>query len=198
MQTSQTVAVSLGTMFLLVLMGLIFWRRNLTDAEYTFARVVLALAAACVAVLLTGFLKVEYKGYIQATGAFAVFAIVYFMPPAPLRGSPEWQDVISDWSKLRDTNDAPIQVNSDNATMAADAVNNAARAISENENILRPFKVDFGQDYCQLYNQLRIKQSSLPPVGSARDVQLDAVAIELANQLEDKNNVPSRKTSARP
>lgn len=58
-------------------------------SQYFAFRVVLALAVAGVAAMIPGFLHVEVKQIIRATGAIAVFAIVYFFSPAELVIKPD-------------------------------------------------------------------------------------------------------------
>lgn len=183
MDVTQIIAVSVGGFLILLLLFLVFWRRNLTAAEYTFARIVLALAIACVAVLLTGYLSVDFKGAIQAGGALAVFVIVYKLAPAALEGSSEWHDIRAQWRELRDLHDDPQHVNNDDLTRAINAVNSAARAISDDSSLLRPFRTDFKDDYCNLYMKLKTKCYPMPWIGSSSEATLTTLAKKLSTQL---------------
>ncbi|ECQ8978371.1 hypothetical protein ACDT65_000876 [Salmonella enterica subsp. enterica] len=62
---------------------------NPTSYQYTVYRIVLALAAGCIGAVLPGFLEVKFKGLLRASGAAAIFAIVYFISPALLQQNPE-------------------------------------------------------------------------------------------------------------
>lgn len=72
----------LGIISLLVLS---IWIPNPTETQYTTFRTLMALCAAGVAGVLTGFLHIEgkYQSFsIRAGGALAIFVIVYFSVPA--------------------------------------------------------------------------------------------------------------------
>lgn len=183
MNVTQTVAVSLGVFFVLLLLGLVFWRRNLTSAEYTFSRVVLALAAACIAVVITGFLQVNINEFIQAGGALAVFVIVFFYSPAALQGTNEWQNIRLIWRNLRDIHDNPEQSNQDDIAVGLNAINETARLIDNDTSLLAPFKTDYGEDYCRLYQKLFNNRYPIQQVGSTSDIQLTLLSRKLAGDL---------------
>jgi hypothetical protein len=73
-----------GVVFIVVLLILSIVFPTPTIFMYTVFRIVLALAAAGVAAIIPGFIKVNIKSFIVAGGALAVFAIVYFFNPAQL------------------------------------------------------------------------------------------------------------------
>lgn len=66
-----------------------FTTPNPTSYQYTVYRIVLALAAGCIGAVLPGFLEIKFKGLLRASGAAAIFAIVYFISPALLQQNPE-------------------------------------------------------------------------------------------------------------
>jgi hypothetical protein len=183
MSAIQIVAVCFGGFFALLLLGLVFWRRNLTAAEYTFARILLALAVACAAVLLTGYLNVNYKGAIQAGGTFAVFVLVYFLAPAQLQGTNEWQSIRAMWRGLRDINDDPAQANADDVASALNMVNETARLITLDDSLLKPFSTDYINDYCRIYGKLRKNKYPIPQANSTSDAQLNNATNQVANRL---------------
>ena len=183
MDVTQIVAVCLGVFFVLMLLGLVFWRRNLTSAEYTFSRVVLALAAACIAVVISGFLEVTIKEFIQAGGALAVFVIVYFYSPAALQGTSEWQNIRMLWRNLRDIHDDPQQANQDDIAVSLNAINETARLIDSDKSLFDPFKKDYGEDYCRLYHKLVTNRYPIPQAKSTSDAQLTLLARKLAGDL---------------
>ena len=183
MDTSQIVSTSIGFFLILLLLVLVFWRRNLTEAEYTFARIVLALAVACVAVLLTGFLNVDLRGAIQAGGAFAAFVIVYKLAPAKLHGSSEWQDLRGLWSDRHDLHDDPASANQDDVVSSINAVNQAARTISDDGSLFRPFKQDYGEDFCRLYTKLANNKYLVASANSTSDLLLTGTARKLALRI---------------
>ncbi len=183
MDATQIVAVSIGGFLVLLLLFLVFWRRNLTAAEYTFSRIVLALAVACVAVVLTGFLKVEVKGYIQAGGSFAVFVIVFFKAPASLQGTNEWQHLRELWRDRRDLNDKSDEVNGDDVAHGLNAVNGSASAIEADASLIKPFQRDYGKDYCTLYGKLLKNRYPMAYLNSTSDAQLTPAAKKLAGKI---------------
>lgn len=184
MDATQIVAVSIGGFLILLLLGLVFWRRNLTAAEYTFARIILALAAACLAVIISGFLNVKIKGFIEAGGALAVFVIVFFYKPAALQGSNEWQTIRQLWHpRPRDLHDKPAEANADDIASALNIVNDSARIIGEDDSLLRPFKSDYGTDFCRLYRKLRDNRFPVPQANSTSDALLTPPAHELAKRI---------------
>jgi hypothetical protein len=186
MEAIQIVAVSFGGFLILLLLGLVFWRRNLTAAEYTFARIVLALACACVAVLITGFLKVEFQGIIQAGGGFAVFVIVYLMAPAGLQGSSEWQRIRDTWRQLHDLTDDPKLANQEDVARGLNAVNDAASEIEKDDSLFRPFEKDFAADYCRMYMKLLKNRYPIPQANSTSETQLTLTAKSLSEKLKCK------------
>ncbi|SHG06302.1 hypothetical protein [Bradyrhizobium erythrophlei] len=77
-----------GVLFVTVILILVFVFPNPTAMQYLVMRIILALATASVATLLTGFITVEIPKVVKAGGAFAVFAIVFFYNPASLVVTP--------------------------------------------------------------------------------------------------------------
>ncbi len=73
-----------GVVFVAAILVLAFLFPNPTNFQYEICRIVLALACAGVATLLSGFLEFEIPKFIKAGGALAVFVIVYFYSPASL------------------------------------------------------------------------------------------------------------------
>ena len=184
MDATQIVAVSIGGFLILLLLALVFWRRNLTAAEYTFARIVLALAAACLAVVISGFLQVKIKGFIEAGGALAVFVIVFFYRPAALHGSNEWEGLRQMWHpRPHDIHDKTADANPDDVPSALNVVNDSARIIGDDGSLFRPFKTDYGKDYCSLYRKLRQNRYPIPQANSTSDALLTPAAHELAQRI---------------
>lgn len=73
-----------GVVFVITLLVLAIRFPHPTPFQYTVFRIVLALAAAGVAAFIPGFLDVRVSTFLTASGAFAVFAVVYFFSPAKL------------------------------------------------------------------------------------------------------------------
>jgi hypothetical protein len=78
-----------GAVFLGVLLLLSVVFPNPTKFTYEVCKVILAIATACIATLLSGFVNIEIDGKeftlpikIKAGGAFAIFVIVFFFNPA--------------------------------------------------------------------------------------------------------------------
>jgi hypothetical protein len=79
-------AFAFGVVFVIVLIVLAISFPNPTPFQYTTFRIILALAAGGVAVMIPGFLNFKVATWLRAGGALAVFAIVYFKSPAQLTG----------------------------------------------------------------------------------------------------------------
>lgn len=77
-------AVSFGAIFITVVLVISFNAPNPTPFQYTVFRIVLALAASGIAAMIPGLLNVRCGNGIRATGAMAVFVVVYFFSPANL------------------------------------------------------------------------------------------------------------------
>lgn len=75
---------SFGVIFVLIILIVAIFLPEPSDFQYTIIRIILALAAAGVAALIPGFIEIEYKPFVRAGGALAVFAVVYFFSPAAL------------------------------------------------------------------------------------------------------------------
>jgi hypothetical protein len=82
--TERYLAFFFGVVFLVVLIVLAIFFPNPSPFQYTVFRIVLSLAAAGAATMIPGFLEVKFANWLRATGAFAVFAIVYFLNPVAL------------------------------------------------------------------------------------------------------------------
>ncbi len=80
----KILAFTFGVIFVIVLLVAAFAVPNPTAFQYTVFRIVLALAAAGVAAMFSGFIELEIPKWLRAGGALAVFAIVYFYAPAAL------------------------------------------------------------------------------------------------------------------
>ena len=80
----KILAFIFGVVFVVVLLYAAFAVPNPTAFQYTIFRIVLALAAAGVAGMFSGFLNIQISNWLKAGGALAVFAIVYFYAPAAL------------------------------------------------------------------------------------------------------------------
>jgi hypothetical protein len=83
-------AYCFGAVFLAVILTLVVFIREPTPVQYHFFTIVMALAAGGVATVMTGMIDVRAsfgkKLAIGATGALAVFVIVYFFLPAMTSG----------------------------------------------------------------------------------------------------------------
>jgi len=74
-----------GVVFVGAILAIAIFIPNPTPTQYETFRIILALSAAAVATLLTGFIEVDIPGYVKAGGALAVFAVVYFFVPAAIK-----------------------------------------------------------------------------------------------------------------
>lgn len=84
----RVAAFAFGVVFVIVMLVIAIFYPRPTNFQYTTFRVVLALAAAGVAVLLPGFLDLQVASWLKAGGALGVFALVYLKTPAQLVSQP--------------------------------------------------------------------------------------------------------------
>ncbi len=81
----QTIAAAaFAVVFIATILVLAFRFPRPTPFQYTVSRIVLALACAGFATLISGFIEVTIPNFVKAGGALAIFAIVYFYSPADL------------------------------------------------------------------------------------------------------------------
>jgi hypothetical protein len=96
---NQVIATfAFGIIFVVAMLVLAFTFSQPTPIQYLVMRIVLALASAGIAAMLTGFISVEIpaigsnaRPLVQAGGALAVFVIIYFRSPAALVATPKDQ-----------------------------------------------------------------------------------------------------------
>jgi len=79
-----TFGVLIGTVFLIALLVLGILIDCPTEYQNRIFTTILALSAASFAATIPGFIKVNYKNIISASGAIAIFVIVYVFKPANL------------------------------------------------------------------------------------------------------------------
>jgi hypothetical protein len=89
----QILAFVFGVAFVVVLLVLAVEIPNPTSFQYTTFRVILALAASGIAVMIPGFLHVTISTWIRAGGALGVFVVVFFFNPASLVSLPDMHPV---------------------------------------------------------------------------------------------------------
>lgn len=82
--TERYLAFFFGVGFLVALLVLAIFFPNPSPFQYFVFRSVLSLAASGFATMLPGFLEVKFAKWLRATGAVAIFVIVYFLNPAEL------------------------------------------------------------------------------------------------------------------
>jgi len=183
MDAVQIVAVVIGVILLLLVLSLVFWRRYLTTAEYTFTRISMALAVSCVAVILTGFLTIEIKDFLQAGGALAVFVIVYFHAPASMLSDKKWEPIAKRWRNMRDIYNEEEKVNLDDVIRALNAVNNTAEILEEEPAMIEPFKKEFAEDYITLYRKLKENNYTLKHKNSTSSALLGEASHRIAIKM---------------
>ncbi|CAB3901332.1 DUF4019 domain-containing protein [Achromobacter mucicolens] len=74
-------AFTFGVVFVIAIILIAIFRPTPTEFEYTIFRIVIALAAAGVGAVLPGFLDVNFRNWLRAGGALAIFVVVYFFSP---------------------------------------------------------------------------------------------------------------------
>jgi len=80
----KRIATVFGITGLMVMLAIAIFFPHPAPFQYTVFRIVLALAGAGVGATIPGLLDVNVSGIVRATGAIAVFVIVYFFSPAQL------------------------------------------------------------------------------------------------------------------
>ena len=73
-----------GCVFLILILVIALFKPSPTPFEYTVFRITIALAAAGVGAILPGFLDVQFRNWLRAGGALALFVVVYFFAPAAM------------------------------------------------------------------------------------------------------------------
>ena len=86
--SERLLAYVFGVVFVSAILALAVFVPEPKPFQYTVFRIVLALAAAGVATVISGFLTINLNTMIRAGGALAVFVIVYFFSPAQYVTSP--------------------------------------------------------------------------------------------------------------
>jgi hypothetical protein len=129
------VAFAFGVVFVVTLLVLAIAFPTPTSFQYTVFRIILALAAAGVAAMIPGFIRLKLSPSsalaIQAGGAIAVFVIVYFFNPAQLAVEvPPSEAVVSvsiqDYHILHGATASPVTLESVSGPAAGtDAIVNA-------------------------------------------------------------------------
>jgi hypothetical protein len=110
-KSQQLVAFGAGIVFIIVLFIMAILFPNPAPFQFFIFRTILSLAAAGFAAMVPGFLQVRISNLLRASGAIAVFVIVYFYNPANLAISkPHSVGAVQyDFSKInRDTTDGSI------------------------------------------------------------------------------------------
>lgn len=184
MNIEQIASFSFGVVILIILLILALKNPYPTDFQYLIMRVLLALGSACVAVFITGFLKVEIKKFVEAGGAFAVFVIVYFKAPAALPQAANWVELRATWSNLRDIYTDPAKVNQDDVVRAINAVNKAARILTQQPKLIGQFRAEYENDFCNLYLKLYNNKLPIHHENKTSDQLLSIETGNLAKQME--------------
>jgi hypothetical protein len=83
-EKTNWLAPLIGIVFVSVILATASFYPNPTNYQFFVYRAVLGVAVAGLAASIPGFLKVEIPRWITASGAIAVFVIVYFFTPSPL------------------------------------------------------------------------------------------------------------------
>lgn len=77
-----TFAFVFGVVFILILLGVVLFNPNPTPFQQFVFRLIAALAAGGVVVMLPGFIEVRFGKWLRAGGALAVFVLVYKTSPS--------------------------------------------------------------------------------------------------------------------
>lgn len=85
--SDKHIATAFGITGVVIMLILAIFFPNPTPFQYTVFRIVLALVGAGVGATIPGLVDVDVGGAVRASGAIAVFVIVYFFSPAQLVAS---------------------------------------------------------------------------------------------------------------
>ena len=72
----------MGLLLMILIVVLLVVFPDINEQQYEVFRVVLSIACGAFAATISGFLNIEYKGIIQASGGLGVLVLVYFFQPA--------------------------------------------------------------------------------------------------------------------
>lgn len=77
-------AFCFGIFFIVSLLVVAIFTPTLSQFQYTLFRIVLSLTAAGFTTFAPGFIEVKLSTWLRASGALAIFAVVYWIAPAAL------------------------------------------------------------------------------------------------------------------
>src|SRR5689334_1381712 len=109
--TWQIIGAALAGFFLvLLLLAVAVFKENIAGPNFKIIWAILSIACASFAAIVPGFLEVRYKKLLQASGAIAVFALIYFNQPntnaidSPTDPPPKGvaADVAASWLQIMD------------------------------------------------------------------------------------------------
>lgn len=113
-----------------------------------------------------------------------MFVIVYFKAPAALPQAASWVELRTTWSNLRDIYTEPSQVNQDDLVKAINAVNNAARILTQQPKLINQFRAEFRSDFCKLYLKLYNKKLPIKHENKTSDQLLTIETANFAKEME--------------
>jgi hypothetical protein len=145
------ISYAIGVAFALILLYLAIGVSEPTRWQYTIFRTILSLSAAGIAALLPGDIEIKYKNLIRATGALAVFFVVYKINPAELAGIPEPNPTTPFSIKLLTRNSSGVEMKMDCFTLPYSDVVKATK-----ENKLPTFIAQYMDDYA--HNSIKDKK----------------------------------------
>ena len=182
MSAQVQLAFAFGVVFVGLLLLIAIRFPHPTSFQYTVFRIVLAIACAGVAVVLTGFLDIEIPGFLKAGGALAVFVVTYFYSPAALVSDAGWRRLREIWSHLRalDTKNP----NMEDVVRAINALNETADLLGQQVGLREPFAREFGQSFCLLFLSLTSPPISVPHHNRSSHELLNPQAHSLASELK--------------
>lgn len=105
----QRAAFIFGILFIIAIIVIALRVQEPTLFQLFVFRVVLAIAVAGVAAIIPGFLSVQFRNVVRATGAIAVFVVVYYFNPPQLLVAKSSSNTISRvYITFADPNGSPI------------------------------------------------------------------------------------------
>ncbi|XOV68955.1 MAG: hypothetical protein ACFHU9_07170 [Fluviicola sp.] len=89
------IAGIIGVLFVVTLLIIAFTIECPTEFQNQIFKIIMALSAGAFAVMIPGAISINYKGVVSASGAIAVFVMVYFFSPSTPLDSSRCEQVIT-------------------------------------------------------------------------------------------------------
>lgn len=113
-QKSKNLSFYFGITCLIVVLLLVFLKDQFNTQQYLLFRILISLASACLASILSGFLNIKYKNLLSAGGGLAVFVLILYISGNSTTDTPKELNISitnSDGEKVLGIKDIKIDIN---------------------------------------------------------------------------------------